>query len=180
MAIDKTKLAIRKRRYYLKHRDAVLKYHVEYNKKNTKKIKAWREKTKEHHREYGKTYQKNNRVRLQEYKNNRARTNPFFKLQKVLRARMLSAVKRGTKNGSAIKDLGCTIVELKLHLEKQFKDGMTWENHGLHGWHIDHIVPLAFFDLHDKEQFARAVHYTNLQPLWAKDNWTKGKKHHDK
>ncbi len=62
------------------------------------------------------------------------------------------------------------------HLEKQFKEGMTWENHGLYGWHIDHIIPCASFDLTDLEQQKKCFHYTNLQPLWAKENLIKGVK----
>jgi hypothetical protein len=53
---------------------------------------------------------------------------------------------------------------------------MTWENYRFYGWHIDHIGPLARFDLTDREQFLQAVRYTNLQPLWAKDNWKKNNK----
>lgn len=58
------------------------------------------------------------------------------------------------------------------HLEAQFAPGMTWENRG--EWHVDHIRPLASFDLTDPEQLRTASHYTNLQPLWASDNLAKG------
>jgi hypothetical protein len=57
-----------------------------------------------------------------------------------------------------------------------FQLGMHWGNHGLYGWQIDHIRPLASFDLTDPEQQKLAVHYTNLQPLWAFDNMSKGAK----
>lgn len=99
-----------------------------------------------------------------------------FRISCNLRARINTAIRRGYKAGSAIKDLGCTIPELKIYLQDRFLRGMTWENHSRTGWHIDHIIPLSSFDLTDREQFLRAVHYTNLQPLWASDNIKKGNK----
>jgi len=72
-----------------------------------------------------------------------------------------------------VRDLGCTIDELRTHLETRFSDGMSWNNWTLDGWHIDHIIPLAFFDLTDPEQVKIACHYTNLQPLWAEENLRK-------
>ena len=72
--------------------------------------------------------------------------------------------------------LGCTIEECKTYLESLFKEGMSWNNHGLNGWHIDHIVPCSAFDLTKIEEQKKCFHYTNLQPLWAKDNLSKGDK----
>jgi len=95
------------------------------------------------------------------------------KLKDRLRSRIRNCVKSERKSGSAIRDLGCTIEELKLYLESKFQPGMTWDNWSRCGWHIDHVVPLASFDLTDPEQFKQACHYTNLQPLWAKDNLSK-------
>jgi hypothetical protein len=69
--------------------------------------------------------------------------------------------------------LGCTIPELKAHLEKQFKPGMSWSNYGYRGWHIDHIIPLSSFKLSDPEQQRKATHFTNLQPLWGYENQSK-------
>lgn len=62
------------------------------------------------------------------------------------------------------------------HLEAKFAPGMTWDNYGVDGWHIDHIMPLAAFDLTDEQQRQQACHYTNLQPLWAAENLAKGAK----
>jgi hypothetical protein len=70
--------------------------------------------------------------------------------------------------------LGCTVSELMRHIESRFMPGMTWENYAARGWHIDHIVPCSSFNLADATQAARCFHYTNLQPLWWKDNITKG------
>lgn len=77
-------------------------------------------------------------------------------------------MKRQVNVGSPIKDLGCSILELKIWIESKFEPGMTWENHGM--WHLDHIRPLSKFNLMDREEFLKACNYTNLQPLWAKDN----------
>lgn len=99
--------------------------------------------------------------------------NPEFRLKKRLRIRLHSALKNSQKSGSAVKDLGCTIPELKMLLEQKWQQGMTWDNWTRDGWHIDHIKPLASFNLEDREQFLEAVHYTNLQPLWATDNISK-------
>ncbi|NBQ17559.1 hypothetical protein EBU24_04530 [bacterium] len=77
------------------------------------------------------------------------------------------------KSKHTMELLGCSIEELKIYLEKQFVKGMCWNNYGKKGWHIDHILPCASFDLTDPEQQKICFHYTNLQPLWAKDNYKK-------
>lgn len=109
------------------------------------------------------------------YQKNRYNRDLNFKLRKNLRTRISVALQRNFKSGSAIQDLGCTIEELKLYLELKFKKNMSWENYGLKGWHIDHIIPLCNFDLTDRKQFLKACHYTNLQPLWWEENLSKQK-----
>lgn len=69
--------------------------------------------------------------------------------------------------------IGCSIEELKAHLEAQFQPGMTWENYGYWGWHVDHAHPIAAHDLTDPDQQRVAFHFTNLQPLWREDNQKK-------
>lgn len=71
--------------------------------------------------------------------------------------------------------IGCSVPELRAHLERHFLPGMTWENYGP-VWHIDHVRPCASFDLSDPAQQKRCFHYTNLRPLWAIDNIRKGRK----
>jgi len=102
-----------------------------------------------------------------------------FRLKYILRNRLAMALKRGTKTGSAIRDLGCSVEYLRKHLERQFKVGMSWENFGKGArmWNIDHVIPLSSFDLSDLEQVKVAVNYKNLQPLWQSDNSRKGAKH---
>lgn len=102
----------------------------------------------------------------------KAKTDPILKFTSTLRSRLYQAVRKN-KVGSAIALLGCTVDEARAYLESLFQPGMTWENWSLRGWHIDHKRPLKSFDLTDSAQLAQACHYTNLQPLWAFDNYSK-------
>ena len=97
-----------------------------------------------------------------------------YKLRRLLRGRLYSAIQKNVKTGSSIKDLGCSIKELRGHLESQFTEDMTWSNHGK--WHIDHIKPLSSFDLSNRRELHKGCNYKNLQPLWAEDNLRKGGK----
>lgn len=99
---------------------------------------------------------------------------PSGLLRRSLRDRVRKVIKRGKgkRPGSAIRDLGCSIEAFKVHIASQFAVGMSWENYG--EWELDHIKPLASFDLSDRAQFLQAVHFTNYQPLWATDNRSKG------
>jgi len=104
----------------------------------------------------------------------RREIDPLFKLSKNLRTRIYYAVKsKGwIKKSSTPEILGCDYETVRKHLENQFIDGMCWKNHGR--WHIDHIKPLAKAET--QEELYKLCHYTNLQPLWAADNLSKGAK----
>jgi hypothetical protein len=145
----------------------------------------------DYQREYQKEYYKDNHEKAkeavkrwrtdnpdykQEYYKNRRKVDPNYKLAMNLRSRIRSAVKSqfGDKAYKSIELLGCTIEEARQHLESKFQDGMTWENYGMFGWHIDHIKPVSSFDLTNPEEQKKCFHYTNLQPLWAEENLTKG------
>lgn len=98
-----------------------------------------------------------------------------FKLANNLRNRLRQALKANQKSGSAVRDLGCAVPECKLYLESKFQPGMSWDNWGSGPgkWQIDHIIPLMSFDFSNPEQFPKACHYTNLQPLWYEDHLKK-------
>jgi len=98
------------------------------------------------------------------------------KLRNNLRSRLNKAIKREYRSSSAVSDLGCTIEEFKIYIENKFEEGMTWDNWNKTGWHMDHIKALSNFDLTVDSELKKAVHHTNLQPLWAKDNLSKGSK----
>ncbi len=118
------------------------------------------------------TWYSKNKQKAATTKRNRLKANIESHVADLLRSRLNKAIKRNYKRGSAVSDLGCSIEEFKAHLESKFQPGMNWENRGI--WHIDHIVPLSSFNLQNREELLKACHYTNLQPLWAKDNWSKG------
>ena len=138
--------------------------------------KAYREANKDRIKEKDKIYYESNKDKIFSYYKNRLKTDIQYKLRHNLRARLKLAINNNQKIGSAVKDLGCTISELKSYLESKFSSGMTWDNWALDGWHIDHIKPLVGFDLTDRNQLLEACHYTNLQPLWATDNLIKSDK----
>jgi hypothetical protein len=160
----------------------------EWRKNNHEKYRAgmddWYARNRDHSIEYAKRWNKENPekanastrkyVKGSNYYKERYHSDIEFRLRVILRARLLQSVKTNAKAGSAVKDLGCTIDEFKIYLESKFAPGMTWENMG--DWHIDHIQPLAKYNLEDLEQFKQACHYTNLQPLWKIDNLKKGSK----
>lgn len=102
------------------------------------------------------------------------RVDPIYNLKHKLRSRLKTAIRNQYKSGIAIDFLGCSIEEFKAYMESKFQSGMDWSNNSIHGWHIDHIVSLNQFDLSNLEELKKACHYTNLQPLWSKDNWSKG------
>lgn len=105
----------------------------------------------------------------------RFHSDPNFQIRENIRTRLRQAVVHGQKAGSAVEDLGCPVPAFREYLSSKFKTGMTWENYG-HGdgkWHIDHIVPLRYFNLTDRQHFILACYYLNMQPLWSHENFSK-------
>jgi hypothetical protein len=111
------------------------------------------------------------RDKLNEYKRIRYKEDVQYRLSQIMRGRLRVALRaqRTTKRSKTMGLLGCTLEELKAYIEQRFLEGMTWENHGS-VWHIDHIRPMASYDLADEAQLREAMHYSNLQPLYACEN----------
>ena len=99
-----------------------------------------------------------------------------FKVKHILSCRVRAAIAKNIKKGKTQELIGCNINELKQHLESKFQPGMNWNNYCYSGWHIDHIVPCSKFDLSKEEEQHKCFHYTNLQPLWMKENFKKSDK----
>ena len=157
----------KRKEYYKKNKEKKLEYDKEYRQNNKEKILEQRKEYRQNNKEQISEYQK-------EYQRKRFQNDPIFRMIKNYRIRTRKAYTEGRKSKSTMELLGCTGIELANHLEKQFQPGMTHDNYGK--WHIDHIRPIASFDLSDPEQEQECFHYTNLQPLWAEDNLSKGHK----
>lgn len=152
----------RRRKEKSKHKDRYRERSREWSKKNPEKRKEILKRSRERCR-----------GQIREYERNKRATDLNFKLRQNMRARVKLALKaqRAVKAKGTCELIGCTIQELRSHLESQFQHGMTWNNYGT--WHIDHIKPLALFDLTDATQQLQAFHWSNMQPLWAHENLLK-------
>ena len=150
-----------KKEYYRDNKHNLKESYKEYYRDNKDKIKEFKKKYYEENKEKLNESQK-------EYRKNKYKTDTIYRLKCNIRCMVSRAIK--TKRTEEI--IGCSFQELKLHLENQFTEGMSWENYGQ--WHIDHIRPLSWFDITNPDEVAIANHYSNLQPLWAEENLLKG------
>ena len=156
-------------------------YDKKYYQKNKKKIdertKKWIKNNREQYNEcMKKSYYKYRKKRIKikmEYNLKKYKTDINYNLKGRLRTRLSTALRGNIKSKRTIELLGVPHMDFfKTWIECKFKEGMTWENRSL--WHIDHIIPCSSFDLTKPEEQAKCFHYTNLQPLWASENLSKG------
>jgi hypothetical protein len=170
----------RAREYYRRNRSARGQYDREYRQSNAETIRerrrlhrlANRDEINARNREWCRTH----RPILSASDARRRRRDVRFRLALSLRGRLGNAVRRSYKSGSAVRDLGCSIADLKVHIERQWTGCMSWENWGSGPgtWQIDHVYPLAQTDLTDRAQLLAVCNWRNLQPLWFEDNVRKG------
>jgi hypothetical protein len=144
---------------------------LRWEKNNPEKVKEMKERQK--------AYNRKNHKKVADRHRNYLNNNINARISDRLRSRLQKAIKRYNfiKDNHTLELIGCSIEELKKHLENQFVEGMNWNNYSKYGWHIDHIKPVALFNLSDPEEQKKCFHYTNLQPLWAVDNLSKGSKY---
>lgn len=136
-------------------------------------FKEYKEKNKDKIRAYKQAWKKRNPDKVRsstlDYVKRKYHSDPNYKLAARVRGRIFEILK-GKPTKKSLELLGCSVEFYKAYLEAKFEPGMTWENNTNDGWHIDHIIPLNSFDLSNEEEIRKAFHYTNTQPLWAKDN----------
>ena len=107
--------------------------------------------------------------------NKKCATDPVYRAV-ISQRRRLASLLRGKNPQRFIELLGCSLGEFRSYIADQFSDGMSWENYGLHTWHLDHITPASWYDHTDPEQVKACWHYSNFQPLWAAENLAKNNK----
>ncbi|MDD4242714.1 MAG: hypothetical protein PHG08_00240 [Bacilli bacterium] len=153
----------KQKEYYKSNSKQVLENKKEYYKGNSEHIKDYQKVNAEHIKGYRKEYQKERRQK-----------DPLFKLRHNISSLIRICLRKGgyTKRSRTSAILGCTFEEFKLYIEKQFTDGMTWDNR--HLWHLDHIYPVSLAA--NEQHLLQLNHYSNFQPLWAEDNLKKSNK----
>lgn len=168
-------------------KECVSKYNKNYNKENAEKISKISQEyykiNQEYYIEKQKTYYQNNKEQVNKisnaWKRNKRKTDIAFKLKDKVSASVRLAFKRtgSKKGGSILNYLPYTIQELKEHLEKQFDENMSWENHGIY-WHIDHIYPQSLlpYESMEDDNFKKCWALDNLRPLEKVANMKKGNK----
>lgn len=175
-------VALYHKKYFQKNKSEILlnrqNYMVEYRESNKEKISEYNKKYYDQNRKQilkhkkSKEYRKHSR----RYEKNKRKNDISFRIMGSLRSRLNLAIKNNTKHGKTKDLIGCSIDFLKEYLSNMFQEGMSWNNYGKNGWHIDHIMPCSSFDLTILEQQKLCFHYSNLQPLWAKENISKSNK----
>lgn len=184
------------RKWKASNKERVKEYRKQYWKKNQEQEKEnfakWKSENEDYYKEIksqcDKNYRLNNKEKIKEQKENyklirneqqrdRYYSDINYNISKKLRASFRQAfeLQGKVKKERVLKYLGCSLDELKIHLEKQFTIGMNWENKG--EWHIDHIKPVSLFDHSNEEQIKECWNYKNLQPLWETDNCKKSNKY---
>lgn len=145
-------------------------YNLARKEKRDSNISAFRQREKE--------WRDKNPEKIKMYlKNAWARATPQKRLRTAFGASICHSLQSRNKGGRGWQDiLGYTKEDLVAHLEKQFKEGMSWDNYGFYGWHVDHVIPQAMFTYEtvDDEDFHKCWALNNLQPLWAEENHSKG------
>jgi len=167
------------KRYREQNKEKIAEYKKQYATENAEQIaermRIYREENAEKLSKEKSEYSKNNRAKINKtqlaYQKRKIATDPLFRLIKNTR-KMVSRYMLGEKSKRTQEIIGCSYEELKIHIEKQFTEGMTWDNYGMDGWHVDHIKPLAMAI--SQEEIISSNHYSNLQPMWALDNLKKG------
>lgn len=176
----------KKKQYRQQHKKESKTYRKNYWENNKEELKQqhrqYYKKNKEKLIKYAKTYRQNNKQQIlqlnNEYYKKKYETTPIFRLNKLLSRTMARSLKHNKNNQHWETLVDYTLYDLKKHLEKQFKDGMTWKNQSK-VWHIDHRIPISWFTFKSYKdiEFKECWALDNLQPKLKADNLTKSNRY---
>lgn len=174
----------KEKEYQERYKDQQKKNYLKHRKERLKKSKERAMQKAEEIKIYKHEYNIKNRRKItqsrQGYYKKRAEHDLNYRLRTIVRTRIKNALKNNLKSKRSAELLGIGLDDYKKYLEAKFTSDpitgevMNWNNWNFTGWHIDHIKPLASFNLEDKSEQEKAFHYTNTQPLWSLDNLRKG------
>ena len=173
---NKEKISAQKKKYRQEHIEHIKEISKKYRQENKEELKIsnkkYRQENKEKISAQKKKYRQKNKEKRNEYQVNYVNSHPIRKLKRNLRRRVggFFKYKGYKKKSSTEKILGANWKTVESFMEAKFEDGMNWDNIG--EWHIDHIIPLSSAET--EKEIIKLCHYTNLQPLWAFDNLSKG------
>ena len=173
---NKDAILARNKKYREANRDAILAQQKKYRESNKEYISEAKKKCyhakKDKYLQMCSHYRKNNREKYNKRFRERYNTDPLFRLTDNIRTLIRLSISNGgySKKSRTCQILGCSFKEYYQHIESQFTDGMTWER--ISEIHIDHRLPLSAANT--EEELLALNHYSNLQPMWAKDNLAKG------
>jgi hypothetical protein len=159
---NKEKFSVMRRKYYSENIEKMREEKRKYGHKNKEKKKV-----------YDIDYRKNNSEKIKNYKKKwetKHRNDPIFKIKRNLRRRVHHVLSGKRKSDKTFNLIGCSASFFKEYIESLWKEGMSWDNYGPKGWHIDHIVPCHRFNLLNEEEQRKCFHYSNQRPLWAYEN----------
>lgn len=162
LEINGDKIRATRRAYYVKNRDRMRRIANETRAKNLAKFRQ-RDKSR--------------RPKVYQRKKLRWHSDPIYKMSMKLRTSLLRGLRSQSvrKTNKAVQLLGCSIPNFIIYIESKFEPGMSWGNWGNRDgdWHLDHIMPIAIFDLSRESHQQRCFHFSNYQPLWKLDNLRK-------
>jgi len=161
---------------YISNKEAILIQNKKWNKQNKDRTDQHKLQFYQNNPSYHKKYLEKNKEKIIKNRRNREnfrrKTEPLFKLKNNYRNRLYDYYRGTNRSKRSEEIIGLSWIEFKLYIETKFLEGMSWDNYG--EWHIDHIIPLC--SASNDGDLEKLFHYSNCQPLWKKDNISKGGK----
>ncbi len=169
--ICKVCVNVKQKELWLQNKD---KNAIDRRKRRQDNIDSYRKREAAYRKKYREINREEVNAKYRDYMRKYRKSKPSFRVQKYISYVIKYSLDTKSSTHTIFSRLGYTVEQLMTHLESKFKEGMSWDNYG--EWHIDHIVPQSWlpFNTMEEENFIKCWCLDNLQPLWAKENISKG------